>query len=217
MPRCQAWTADDRRRRIPEMLWTWSGSPSGEHVRLGKYSKGMLQRVGLAQALIHSPQLLILDEPTDGVDPVGRRQIREILHGLEEKGATIFINSHLLQEVELFCEEVAILRKGSRRPFGPRLHDLTKGKGYRLTAAAFLILCARNSRRSRAVPRPSGTDSSIFNSPIATQVNAADRPAARRALRGGVDHRRPRARWKMCSSRPSGCRRTPAPRSVRCR
>ena len=55
-------------------------------VRLGKYSKGMLQRVGLAQALIHSPQLLILDEPTDGVDPVGRRQIREILHALEEKG-----------------------------------------------------------------------------------------------------------------------------------
>jgi ABC-type nitrate/sulfonate/bicarbonate transport system ATPase subunit len=63
----------------------------------------MLQRVGLAQALMHSPSLLILDEPGDGVDPVGRRQIREILQSLEEKGVTIFLNSHLLSEVELFC------------------------------------------------------------------------------------------------------------------
>ena len=69
-------------------------------MRLGKYSKGMLQRLGLAQALIHSPTMLILDEPTDGVDPVGRRHIRDILTRCEEQGVTIFINSHLLAEVE---------------------------------------------------------------------------------------------------------------------
>jgi ABC-2 type transport system ATP-binding protein len=122
-----------RRKLIPEMLELvgleqWGG------VRLGKYSKGMLQRVGLAQALIHSPAMLILDEPTDGVDPVGRRQIREILTRLEEKGVTIFINSHLLVEVEQFCREVAILDKGKVALSG-KMHDLTAGKGYRLTVA----------------------------------------------------------------------------------
>jgi ABC-2 type transport system ATP-binding protein len=104
-------------------------------LRLGKYSKGMLQRVGLAQALIHSPSMLILDEPTDGVDPVGRRHMREILTRFEEKGVTIFINSHLLVEVELFCREVAILDKGKVALSG-NLHDLRAGKGYRLTIAS---------------------------------------------------------------------------------
>ncbi|HSW49949.1 MAG TPA: ABC transporter ATP-binding protein [Bryobacteraceae bacterium] len=126
--------AGERRKRIPELLelvgiGKWGG------VRLRKYSKGMLQRLGLAQALMHSPSLLILDEPSDGVDPVGRREIREILRSLEEKGVTIFINSHLLVEVELFCREVAILDKG-RVALTGKVRDLTAGKGYRLSAAA---------------------------------------------------------------------------------
>jgi ABC-2 type transport system ATP-binding protein len=123
-----------RQKRIPELLQL-VGLEDWGHVRLGKYSKGMLQRVGLAQAIIHNPEILILDEPTDGVDPVGRRHIRDILHGMQERGTTIFINSHLLAEVELFCEEVAILRKGKLAVQG-RVQDLTAGKGYRLTAAA---------------------------------------------------------------------------------
>ena len=122
-----------RARRIPELL-SLVGLDNWGHVRLGKYSKGMLQRVGLAQAIIHDPEILILDEPTDGVDPVGRRHIRDILTGLEEKGTTIFINSHLLAEVELFCEEVAILDKG-RLVLQGKVRDLTAGKGYRLTTA----------------------------------------------------------------------------------
>jgi ABC-2 type transport system ATP-binding protein len=123
-----------RRKLIPEML-ELVGLEQWGAVRLGKYSKGMLQRVGLAQALIHSPSMLILDEPTDGVDPVGRRHIREILTRLEEKGVTIFINSHLLVEVELFCREVAIVDKGKVALSG-RMHDLRAGKGYRLTVAS---------------------------------------------------------------------------------
>jgi ABC-2 type transport system ATP-binding protein len=122
----------ERRRLIPEML-ALVGIEKWGSVRLGKYSKGMLQRVGLAQALIHSPQLLILDEPSDGVDPVGRRQIRDILRALEEKGVTIFINSHLLAEVELFCEEVAILRRGQLVLTG-KVRDLVASRGYRLSA-----------------------------------------------------------------------------------
>ena len=80
-----------------------------------KYSKGMQQRLGLAQAMLHDPELLILDEPTDGVDPVGRSEMRELLHGLRDAGKTIFINSHLLQEVELICDKVAILHGGLLR------------------------------------------------------------------------------------------------------
>jgi len=125
--------AATRKRLIPELLERVGLDRWGQ-VRLGKYSKGMLQRVGLAQALIHSPSLLILDEPSDGVDPVGRRHIREILLGLEEKGVTIFINSHLLAEVELFCHDVAILHRGKVALSGT-VKELTAGKGYRLTAA----------------------------------------------------------------------------------
>jgi ABC-2 type transport system ATP-binding protein len=122
-----------RRKRIPELL-EMVGLDKWGGVRIGKYSKGMLQRLGLAQALMHSPKLLLLDEPSDGVDPIGRRQIREILHELELKGTTIFINSHLLVEVELFCREVAILRQGKVALVGS-VKDLTAGNGYKLTAA----------------------------------------------------------------------------------
>ena len=122
-----------RKRLIPEQL-ELVGLSQWATVRIGKYSKGMLQRLGLAQALIHSPSILILDEPTDGVDPVGRRQIREILGGLEQRGVTIFVNSHLLAEVETLCREVAILHKGKVALSG-KMQDLTAGKGYRLTVA----------------------------------------------------------------------------------
>jgi ABC-2 type transport system ATP-binding protein len=123
----------ERKKRTPELL-ALVGLESWGGVRIGKYSKGMLQRLGLAQAMMHSPALMILDEPSDGVDPVGRIRIREILHSLEEKGVTIFINSHLLVEVELFCREVAILNRGKVALAG-KVRDLTAGKGYRMTAA----------------------------------------------------------------------------------
>ncbi|MBN1397288.1 MAG: ABC transporter ATP-binding protein [Bacteroidetes bacterium] len=81
-------------------------------VKTKKFSKGMLQRLGLAQALVNDPKLLFLDEPTDGVDPVGRKEIRDILVNLKNAGTTIFLNSHLLSEIEMICDNVAILKKG---------------------------------------------------------------------------------------------------------
>ncbi|MDH3717099.1 MAG: ABC transporter ATP-binding protein [Planctomycetota bacterium] len=93
-------------------LSDWAGTP------VRKFSKGMLQRLGLAQALLHDPELLILDEPTDGLDPVGRNSIRELLLELKAEGKTIFLNSHLLQEVELICDQVAILDSGALRYVG---------------------------------------------------------------------------------------------------
>ncbi|NQV27846.1 MAG: ABC transporter ATP-binding protein, partial [Rhodopirellula sp.] len=104
---------------------------------VASYSKGMLQRLGLAQAMLHDPELLILDEPTDGVDPVGRAGIRDTLFGLKDRGKTVFLNSHLLQELELVCDRVAILQKGLLRHVGP-IHELTQaaasGVTFRLAA-----------------------------------------------------------------------------------
>lgn len=86
--------------------------------RCRQYSKGMLQRLGLAQALLHDPDLLILDEPTDGLDPGARAEVRNIIEKLAGRGVTIFLNSHLLHEVELICNQVAILNRGVLRYCG---------------------------------------------------------------------------------------------------
>jgi len=87
--------------------------------RVSKYSKGMQQRLGLAQAMLHDPELLVLDEPTDGLDARARAEVRSIIPNLRDQGATIFLNSHLLQEVELVCDHVAILDRGHLRYCGP--------------------------------------------------------------------------------------------------
>lgn len=81
-------------------------------IKIKSYSKGMMQRLGIAQALLNDPELILLDEPTDGVDPIGRKEIRDILSDLKMKGKTIFLNSHLLSEVEMVSDRVAILNKG---------------------------------------------------------------------------------------------------------
>jgi ABC-2 type transport system ATP-binding protein len=100
-----------RRRRAAELLELVGMTPWADE-KISQYSKGMLQRVGLAQTMGADPDLIILDEPTDGVDPAGRRDIRQALTQLREKGTTIFINSHLLSELESVCDRVAILVAG---------------------------------------------------------------------------------------------------------
>jgi ABC-2 type transport system ATP-binding protein len=161
-----------RKKLIPEMLELVGLDQQWANVRLGKYSKGMLQRVGLAQALIHSPSMLILDEPTDGVDPVGRRHMREILGRFEEKGVTIFINSHLLVEVELFCREVAILDKGKVALSG-NLHDLKAGKGYRLTVASQAPEALLDALRVKATSAAARDGMVDFQFATREQVNEA--------------------------------------------
>jgi ABC-2 type transport system ATP-binding protein len=84
-----------------------------------KYSKGMKQRVGLAQAMLGEPKLIILDEPTDGVDPAGRHEIRGVISGMAKEGVTVFINSHLLAEVEAVCDDIAIMYQGRVLRTGP--------------------------------------------------------------------------------------------------
>lgn len=104
-------SADDRRKRT-NVLLERVGMSNWADTKISEYSKGMMQRVGLAQALVNDPDLIVLDEPTDGVDPVGRRDIRDLLIELKREGKTIFLNSHLLSETELVCTRVAILVTG---------------------------------------------------------------------------------------------------------
>jgi ABC-2 type transport system ATP-binding protein len=103
--------AAERRKRIPDVL-ELVGLKGRMNYKIRTYSKGMKQRLGIAQAIFHDPELIFLDEPTDGVDPVGRREIRAIMQQLKGEGKTIFLNSHLLGEVELICDRVAILQQG---------------------------------------------------------------------------------------------------------
>lgn len=93
------------------------------HRRIGGYSKGMLQRIGLAQALIQQPRLVILDEPTAGVDPIGSREIRDLIFKLREQGITVFLCSHLLEQVQEVCDHVGIIFRGKMVREG-RLEDL---------------------------------------------------------------------------------------------
>jgi ABC-2 type transport system ATP-binding protein len=113
----------DRRRRTAELLET-VGMTEWANKKLDSYSKGMQQRIGLGQSLMNDPDLIVLDEPTDGVDPIGRRDIRDVLIRLRNEGKTVFLNSHLLSELEMICDRVAILVQGRVAQQG-RMDDLT--------------------------------------------------------------------------------------------
>jgi ABC-2 type transport system ATP-binding protein len=103
---------NQRRSRSDELLQQVDMTIAADR-RVSTYSKGMLQRIGLAQAMMNTPDLIVLDEPTDGVDPIGRMQIRTVLQTLRSRGTTVFINSHLLSELESLCDRVAILLNGT--------------------------------------------------------------------------------------------------------
>ncbi|HEV2522437.1 MAG TPA: ABC transporter ATP-binding protein [Candidatus Acidoferrales bacterium] len=98
-------------RRVPAMIDLVGLTPHRDK-RLQDFSKGMLQRIGLAQALIHEPELIFLDEPTSGLDPLGRRMVRDIIRAQRDRGATVFLNSHLLSEIEITCDQVVFIREG---------------------------------------------------------------------------------------------------------
>lgn len=120
-------SSDDRQNKIPPVL-DLVGIQKRMHSKIKTYSKGMKQRLGIASAILHEPDVIFLDEPTDGVDPVGRREIREMMERLKSEGKTVFINSHLLGEVELVCDRVAILHGGEMVRAGT-IGELTRQEG----------------------------------------------------------------------------------------
>ena len=115
--------AANRKQRTEDLLNRVGLEEKSWDRQLRKFSKGMLQRVGLAQSLINEPEIVFLDEPMSGLDPMGRREIRELIAGLRDRGMTVFMSTHILSDVEALCDEVAILRKGKLAATG-RLDDL---------------------------------------------------------------------------------------------
>jgi len=116
--------AKDRKNRVEEVLQR-VGLTDIKGIQLRKFSKGMLQRVGIAQAILHSPKLVFLDEPMSGLDPLGRREVRDIILQLQQEGKTVFFSTHILSDAEALCDRVAIINKGELRGVGA-VEELTK-------------------------------------------------------------------------------------------
>src|SRR3972149_4601341 len=127
----------DRRQRIEELLQAVGLSKAAE-LQLRKYSKGMLQRIGLAQALINDPQVIVLDEPTSGLDPVGRKEVRDLILDLKRRGKSIFFSTHIVPDVEMICDRVGIIVAGRLVRVGT-LEELLGGEveGIEITASGF--------------------------------------------------------------------------------
>ncbi len=109
--------AKERSPRVEKMLGR-VGLSDGARVQLRKFSKGMLQRVGLAQAILHDPKLVFLDEPMSGLDPMGRREVRELIQQLQQEGKTVFFSTHILSDAEALCDRVAVIHQGELRGVG---------------------------------------------------------------------------------------------------
>ena len=118
----------DRRLRIPRLLERVGLADQGR-TQLRKFSKGMLQRVGIAQAVLHEPEVVFLDEPMSGLDPLGRREIREFIHTLHEEGKTIFFSTHILSDAEALCDRVAVMNRGELRGVGVVSELVAKSRG----------------------------------------------------------------------------------------
>ncbi len=109
--------AADRRERVQQMLKK-VGLDTAKKIQLRKYSKGMLQRVGLAQAILHDPQVVVLDEPMSGLDPLGRREVRDIILELKKQGRTVLFSTHILSDAEMLCDRVGVIVGGKLRGVG---------------------------------------------------------------------------------------------------
>lgn len=116
--------AKDRKSRVEEVLQR-VGLTDIQGIQLRKFSKGMLQRAGIAQAILHSPKLVFLDEPMSGLDPLGRREVRDLILQLQQEGKTVFFSTHILSDAEALCDRVAIINQGELRGVGA-VEELTK-------------------------------------------------------------------------------------------
>ncbi len=164
------------RVRLDEKSWD---------TQLRKFSKGMLQRVGLAQALVNNPQVVFLDEPMSGLDPVGRREVRDLISGLRQEGKTVFMCSHILSDIEVLCDRVAILKRG-RLAHAGKLDDLRQraGDGNRVEVvatganeSAFASHTSSNHNRFRVSATASGLRIEVQDEKDVDEVIAALRKA----------------------------------------
>jgi ABC-2 type transport system ATP-binding protein len=125
------YNAEDRRKRAADLLARVRLDEKRWDTQLRKFSKGMLQRVGLAQSIVNDPEIVFLDEPMSGLDPIGRREVRDLIATLRQEGKTVFMCSHILSDIEILCDRVAILRNGKLAHLG-RLDDLRQEAAHHL-------------------------------------------------------------------------------------
>lgn len=149
------WSGARLRARALEVL-KLVGLPKSQDVRLARFSKGMLQRIGLAQAILHEPELLVLDEPMSGLDPLGRREVRELIRELAHRGHTIFMSSHVIPDVEAICDEVGLIAGGRIMDAGPIGKLLAQGP--LSTEIAFAGLSADQAQE---IMKASGVESKL--------------------------------------------------------
>ncbi|MBX9687669.1 MAG: ABC transporter ATP-binding protein [Candidatus Obscuribacterales bacterium] len=138
---------NDRKARTKELLELVSLSEAGNRP-IRKFSKGMMQRLGIAQALINDPELVFLDEPNSGLDPIGRRDIRNIMLMLKEQGKTIFFNSHMLPDVRDICDQVGVLHRGKMVGQG-RVEDICRSGTYKELEDYFMDLINSSEEKYR--------------------------------------------------------------------
>lgn len=165
--------ANTRRTKSDELLTAVGLLEKDRGKQLRKFSKGMLQRVGLAQALINNPEIVFLDEPMSGLDPMGRREIRDLIAGLREKGTTVFMSTHILSDVEALCDEVAILRQGKLAATG-NLGDLLANES---GTASFEIMAADIDAEKLATAGISGKENGSV-----VRIEAADENEVEKVL-----------------------------------
>jgi ABC-2 type transport system ATP-binding protein len=177
-------SAKDRRDRVKQLI-EMVGLQGAKHRQLKEYSKGMTRRVGLAQALINDPDLILLDEPTTGLDPIGTREMKDLILGLRDRGKTVLLCSHQLADVQDVCDRVAILHQGELKELG-RVSDLLKVQDVTEVHATGLNDAAK-AEIAEVIARHGGTVKSIDN-PTATMEDlflnivreSEARPGARR-------------------------------------
>lgn len=152
----------ERKTRVADLLRRVGLDEKSWDKELRKFSKGMLQRVGLAQALINQPEIVFLDEPMSGLDPVGRREIRELIADLRSNGTTVFMSTHILSDIEALCDRVAILRGGKLAAVG-RLDELLSQSGEEQVFEVNLTNVSANAIQSELVNLSNITVSAVTN------------------------------------------------------
>jgi ABC-2 type transport system ATP-binding protein len=159
-----------RRRLALELLARVHLDEKSWNKQLRKFSKGMLQRVGLAQALVNDPEIVFLDEPMSGLDPIGRRQVRDLIASLRTEGKTIFMCSHILSDIEVLCDRVAIMRRGRLAHTG-RLEELRESAG---DSHHIEILIAGVDAPALAAHLPQWPSAQLSSTPRGVRVEVAD-------------------------------------------
>lgn len=165
-------SASERRDRAKQLLEMVSLQGAGDKP-IRKFSKGMLQRLGIAQSLINDPELVFLDEPNSGLDPIGRRDIRDIIFKLKEQGKTIFLNSHLLPDVNELCDRIMVLHHGECVAEG-NVRDISASGNYRDLEEYFMeAISGADAKRNRSLAESVTTASNDTLKPPGDQVQKA--------------------------------------------